>query len=75
MNKKKKIQKHYHKVKEWECQNSNSVNFKKDFKPKKRKKSNNKNSNNKKKRNHLNKTKKSKKEKENKKKNSFQKII
>lgn len=74
MNKKKKIQKHYHKVKEWECQNSNSVNFKKDFKPKKRKKSNNKNSNNKKKRN-LNKTKKSKKEKENKKKNSFQKII
>jgi hypothetical protein len=74
MNKKKKIQKHYHKVKEWECQNSNFVNFKKDFKPKKRKKSNNKNSNNKKKRN-LNKTKKSKKEKENKKKNSFQKII
>jgi hypothetical protein len=74
MNRKKKIQKHYHKVKEWECQNSNSVNFKKDFKPKKRKKSNNKNSNNKKKRN-LNKTKKSKKEKENKKKNSFQKIM
>ena len=74
INKQKKIHKHCPKVKEWDYQNSNFVNLKRNFKQTKKKKPNNNNSNNKKKR-IQNKKKNLKKLKARKSKNKFQKNI